>query len=68
MLYLLLECTKLKFAMKGSYFCELISVQLCKLQFLYCLFFQYSVSLETGRVVPKLIEGNGQEVPAKQQM
>ena len=31
-------------------------------------FFQYAVSLETGRGVPKLIERNGQEVPAKQQI
>ena len=68
MLYLLLECTKLKFATQGSYFLRTNIGTVVQVKVFIVPFFQYAVSLEMGRGVPKLIEGNGQEVLAKQQM
>ena len=68
MLYLLLECTRLKFATKGSYFLRTNICTVVQVTVFIAPFFQYAVSLETGMGVPKLIEGNGHEVPAKKQM
>lgn len=64
----MLECTRLKFATKGSNFLRTNIGTVLQVTVFIAPFFQYAVSLETGRGVPKLIEGNGQEVPAKQQM
>ena len=68
MLYLLLECTRLKFATKSSYFLRTNIGTVVQVSVFIAPFFQYAVSLEMGRGVPKIIEGNGQEVPVKQQM
>ena len=69
MLYLLLMyeveiCNEIK----GSYFLRTNIGTVVQVTVFLAPFFQYAVSLETGMGVPKLIEGNGQEVPAKKQM
>ena len=67
MLYLL-ECTRLELATKSSYFLRTNIGTVGQVTVFIAPFFQYAVSLVTGMGVPKLIEGNGQEVTAKQQM
>ena len=66
MLYLLLVyeveiCNEIK----GSYFLRTNIGTVVQVTVFVAPFFQYAVSLETDMGVPKLIEGNGQEVPAK---